>query len=219
MSCLEELALYVRILDGSTFISGTHLDNEIHIHMPQLHTFSFYFTSEHSITDPAIRLSSSDIERTFTHMEHRQVACMVDYFESIGMICRVFSLPFKFHRIQDIGNNIPDIVFNSVTYLKLQDNDAFKHVFFVRLARAFPFLKSLSIYNFLPPNWRFHEYHHYHIDWCSIVEYPHLIFLDINEVNSYYVEHFLNETKTYLPRLTELKIHYENLKIVTKNFT
>ena len=37
--------------------------------------------------------------------------------------------------------------------------------------------------------------------------------------NSYYVEHFLNETKTYLPRLTELKIRYEDLKMVTKNFT
>jgi hypothetical protein len=34
-----------------------------------------------------------------------------------------------------------------------------------------------------------------------------------------YIEHFLNETKTHLPRLTELKISYEDLKMVTENFT
>ena len=63
------------------------------------------------------------------------------------MICRVFSLPFKFDRLEDITNNIPNIIFDSVTHLKLWDKDPFKHEFFVRLARAFPFLKSLSIWN------------------------------------------------------------------------
>ena len=158
MSHLEELTLYIHILGGSTFISGTHLDNEILIHMPRLHTFTFYIASENVIADPAIRISNSDIERTFTNIKHRQVACMVDYFDPCKMICRVFSLPFKFHRLEDIGNNIPNIVFNSVTHLKLWDKDEFKHEFFVRLARAFPFLKSLSINNIRPPNWRSNEY-------------------------------------------------------------
>lgn len=34
-----------------------------------------------------------------------------------------------------------------------------------------------------------------------------------------YVDQFLNETKTRLPRLTKLKVNYELLTIVTKNFT
>jgi hypothetical protein len=219
MSYLEELSLYIHILNGSTFISGTHLDNEILIHMPQLHTFAFYFASENYTVDPSIRISNSDIERTFTNIEHRQVACIVDYWLTTKLICRVFSLPFKFDRLADITNNIPNIVFNSVTHLLLHDIYPFKHEFFIRLARAFPFLKNLSIDTILAPNWRWHEYHLRDKDWCSIVEYPHLISLDIYFANSYYAEHFLDETKTHLPRLTELKIRYEDLEMATKYFT
>ncbi|CAF1426971.1 unnamed protein product, partial [Rotaria sp. Silwood1] len=219
MSYLEELTLYLHILGGSTFISGTHLDNEILSHMPRLHTFSFYFASENAIADPDIHISNSDIEQTFTTIEHRQMACLIDYYSCRKLICRVFSLPFKFDRLENITNNIPNIVFNSVNHLKLRDKYPFKHEFFIRLARGFPFLKSLSIDTILAPNWRSHEYHRYHIDWCSIVEYPHLISLNIDSANSYYAEHFLNETKTHLPRLTELKIRYEDLEMVTKNFT
>jgi hypothetical protein len=36
---------------------------------------------------------------------------------------------------------------------------------------------------------------------------------------THYVEHFLNETKTHLPRLTELKVDYDDLKTVTRKFT
>ncbi|CAF1473202.1 unnamed protein product [Rotaria sordida] len=219
MSYLEELTLYLHILGGSTFISGTHLDNEILSQMPRLRTFSFYFASENAIVDPAIHISNSDIERTFTNIKHRQMACLIDDYSCMKLVCRVFSLPFKFDRLENITNNIPNIVFNSVSHLKLRDKYPFKHEFFIRVARGFPFLKSLSIDTVLAPNWRSHEYHRYHIDWCSIIEYPHLISLDVYSANSYYAEHFLNETKTHLPRLTELKIRYEDLEMVTKNFT
>ncbi|CAF1222641.1 unnamed protein product [Rotaria magnacalcarata] len=37
------------------------------------------------------------------------------------------------------------------------------------------------------------------------LEYSHEISLDITSVNVHYMEHFLNETKTHLPRLTQLK--------------
>jgi hypothetical protein len=172
---------------GSAFISGTHLDNEILIHMLRLHTFTFYFASENIMINPTVRISNSDIEQTFTNIKHGQVACMVDYCHTEQMICRVFSLSFKFHRLKDITNNIPNIVFNSVTHLTLEDKDAFKHKFFLRLARVFPFLQNLSISNIQPPNWRRHEYHRCHTDWCSIVEYPHLISLDIDYVCTYYI--------------------------------
>jgi hypothetical protein len=62
--------------------------------MPRLHTFTFYIGSENDIVDSNIRISNSDIQRTFINMEHRQVACMVDYFEPRRMICSIFSLPF-----------------------------------------------------------------------------------------------------------------------------
>ncbi|CAF1617429.1 unnamed protein product, partial [Rotaria sp. Silwood1] len=216
---LEELSLYIHILGGSTFISGTHLNKKILSHMLRLHTFSFYFASENVVTDSPIRISNSDIKQTFTNIKHRQIASLIDYDGCGNVICRVFSLPFKFDRLTNITNNIPNIVFNSVTHLRLRDKYPFKHEFFVRLARGFPFLKSLSIDTILAPNWRANEHHLQHIDWCSIVEYSHLISLDICSANIYYAEHFLNETKTYLPCLTELKIRYEDLEMVTKNFT
>ena len=220
MTHLEELTLYIHILDGPIFISGAHLNDKILIHMPRLHTFIFYFAYENDIDDDTdVRISTVDIEETFINTEHRQVTCMVDYSESINIICRVFSLPFKFHRLEQIGNNIPNIVFNSVTYLELCDTDLFKHEFFVRLTRAFPFFKILCIHNIQQPFWRSHEFHLRDKDWCSTVEYPHLISLDIKDAHTYYVEQFLNETKTHLPRLTELKIRYEDLENVTKIFT
>ncbi|CAF3672351.1 unnamed protein product [Rotaria sp. Silwood1] len=219
MSYLEELTLYIRIWNRLTFIAGTYLDNEILIHMPKLHTFTFYIASKNDNPDPAIRISNDDIQRTFTNKEHRPMTSMVDYFDPYKIICRIFSLPFKFHRLDDIGNNIPNIVFNSVTHLKLWDKDEFKHEFFIRLARAFPFLKNLSIWNIKPPFLGTPKYHLRYKDWCSIIEYPHLISLDIECVNTYYVEHFLNEEKAHLPHLTELKVCYDSLKFVTKNFT
>ncbi|CAF4057158.1 unnamed protein product [Rotaria sordida] len=219
MSNLEELTLYIHIFGGPIFISGTHLHNEILVYMSQLHTFTFYITSENDFIDPPILISNLDIQRTFTNIKCGQIVCMIDYFAIDKTICRVFSLPLKFHCLKKIPNNIPNLVFNSVTHLELWDENPFKYEFFIRLARAFPFIKSLSIWNIVPASWTFDKSHLNDKDWCSIIEYPHLISLDIVRANIYYVEHFLNETKTYLPRLTELKIRYEDLEMVTTNFT
>ncbi len=52
-----------------------------------------------------------------------------------------------------------------------------------------------------------------------IVEYPHLISLDVNFANSLYLDQFLDETKTHLPHLSELTLMYEILETVTENFT
>ncbi len=54
---------------------------------------------------------------------------------------------------------------------------------------------------------------------CSIVEYSHLISLDIDFVNIDYVDQFLNESKTLLPCLTELIVQFDPLKTVAENFT
>jgi hypothetical protein len=220
MSHLEELTLYLYILHESTFISGTHLDNEILIHMPRLRTFTFYFASENDIDDDAdIRIFNSDIQRSFTNMKYGQVTCMAGYLEPCKMIHHSFSLPFKFHFLQRVGNNIPNVVFSSVTHLKLWDKDGFRHEFFVRLTRAFPLLQKLSIWNIKSPFSSCQDFHLRDKDWCSIVEYPYLISLNIKHAHPHYVEHFLNETKTHLPRLKELKITSDHLNNVTKNFT
>ena len=229
MSNLEELTLYVHIFNGPTFVAGTDLDERLLIHMPRLHAFSFYIACrngnadpfhiapQNAIVDPTIRVTNDQIERTFANGKYGQVMAMVDYFEPIKMICRVFSLPCKFSRLDEIGNNIPNVVFHTVTHVNLWDKDGFTHEFFLRLARSFPCLQNLSLWVMKPPSWGFSQCHL--LEWCSVVEYPHLISLDIGGAHFYYVEHLLNERKTHLPRLTELTVDYNSLQGVTQNFT
>jgi hypothetical protein len=54
--------------------------------------------------------------------------------------------------------------------LTLWDKNPFKHEFFIRLARAFPFVKNLSVCNIVPPFWQFDQYHR-DKDWYSISVY------------------------------------------------
>ena len=110
MPHLEEFTLYLHIFDGSPFITGTDLDEQILIHLPRLHAFSFYIACQNAIVDPIFRLTNAQIEGTFANGKYGQVVTMVDYFEPVQMICRVFSLPCKVFRLKEIGNNIPNIV-------------------------------------------------------------------------------------------------------------
>ena len=53
----------------------------------------------------------------------------------------------------------------------------------------------------------------------SIIEYPHLTILDVEYAHRDYVEQFLNETKAFIPCLTEFEVSVHDLKAVTKDFT
>jgi hypothetical protein len=53
----------------------------------------------------------------------------------------------------------------------------------------------------------------------TVVEYPYLISLRLKLVHIDYVEQFLNETKTHLPRVIKLTVDYDQLTIVTENFS
>jgi hypothetical protein len=87
MSHLEELSLYIRIVDGSTFVGGTGLDNKILIHMPRLHIFTFYIVSENIYVNPTVRISNNEvIQRTFAKEIYRHASCMVDYLYTIFQI-------------------------------------------------------------------------------------------------------------------------------------
>ena len=220
MTGLEELTLYLYIWNRSTFVDGGHLQNEILTHMPRLHTFTFHISTRNMNDVPSVRLSNDDLQRTFTNVGIRPVVCLAAYGRTKGFRGHVFSLPFKFHRLEQITNNLPNIVFNSVTYLELADNDAFKHEFFVRVTHSFPSLRYLSVRNLKPAFWKVSvDPPPVHDNWCSIVEYPNLISLDISAVDIEYVENFLNHTKTHLPHLMELKVKYAHLETVTENFT
>ncbi|CAF0849799.1 unnamed protein product [Rotaria sordida] len=144
MTHLEKLTLYLRVLNRSSFINGTHLHNEILVHMPQLHTFIFYISTENDINESVHRISNDDIQQTFTHTRYARTGCM---------------------------------------------------------------------------SWDVHEWKYDNNSTFSVIEYSHLISLDIKRVYLDYIAQFLLETKAHLPRLTELKVNYDQLKTVTKNFT
>ncbi|CAF3342347.1 unnamed protein product [Rotaria socialis] len=219
MSYFEERTLHVCILNRPTFVNGIHLHKEILIYMPRLDKFTFYINTTNEINGSIHRLCNDDIQRTFSYTNHRPVISIVDYFGTYKTACHVFSLPFPFHRLQWITNNFPPIIFSSVTDLKLSDTVPFKPEFFIRIARSFPSLKYLFVRNIRSPLWSFRESFLVNDHSYSIVEYSHLILLDIDFVNIDYVDQFLNESKTRLPCLTELVVQFNALKNVTEDFT
>ncbi|CAF1604632.1 unnamed protein product [Adineta ricciae] len=218
MLCLEDLTLFLDISSQSPLIYGTYLTDEILFPMSQLQAFIFCIECLEDVRgDVSVHPSTIDIQQSFADFKYGQVSYMVDYVY-YPPLYRVFSLPTKFQRLTRITNNIPDMIFDSVTHVELHNENAFKHEFFVRLAKAFPFLKTLSIHNMWPPFLREKQYHLCDKDWCSMIEYRHLSSLDMTSANSYYLKHFLNQTKTRLPSLSKLKVHYYLLKAVTNNF-
>jgi len=226
MTHLEKLTLYLRILtldpfaDGtSPFIDGTHLDSAILVHMPLLHAFIFYISTETIISSDSVdRKSSDDIQKTFTNINYGRTACIIDNFNAWKSICHVYSLPFTFTRLEKITNNFPNILFDTVTHLYVYDMISMKHEFFMRISRAFPVLKCFTVQNETFQSWNGDEFIPDN-PFNSVIEYSHLISLDLLYANTYYVMQFLLETKTHLPRLTELKVNYNGLVAVTKNFT
>ncbi|CAF3942881.1 unnamed protein product [Rotaria magnacalcarata] len=67
-------------------------------------------------------------------------------------------------------------------------------------------------------SWDVNEWQYDNNSIFSVIEYSHLTSLDIIRVHLDYITQLLLETKVHLPRLTELKVSYDQLKMVTLNF-
>jgi len=219
MTYLEKLTLYIRINNRSTFVDGTNLHKDILIHMPRLHTFSFYIESEIRFDNSVHHLSDNDIQQTFTNIGYHQIACSVNYCRNRTAICHVLSLPFIFNRLENITNKFPNIIFSDVTYLIVLDSIPFNNEFFIRIAKAFPSLKDFSIINITSPLWDIDSDTADNIDSRSYIEYLNLTSLNVTFADDYYIEQFLLDTKTYVPRLTKIKVRFDHLQTVTENFT
>ncbi|CAF2953724.1 unnamed protein product [Rotaria sp. Silwood2] len=217
---LEELTLYLTIDRRTTFIDGNHIYNEILIHMPQLHTFNFCFCTDIRINPLVNHLSKDDIQQTFTNIKcQQQMECIVNYLNLTGT-CHIFSLPFMFDYLECIGNTFPSIIFNHVRRLWIHDEIPFNHEFFIRIACSFPLLKELYVMNDEPQSSILDTLNSNDNQLSStIIEYPYLISLDISNCHIDYIEEFLNNTKIRLPHLMKLTVNYDQLIIVTENFT
>jgi hypothetical protein len=216
---LEELTLYLGIEGRARFVDGTQLHNEILIYMARLHTFNFYIRTTAQIGHSVPYLSNEDIQKAFTNVGYEQADCILRYSNTAPLtMCHIFSLPFAFDRLEMVSNKFPNVIFNNVTFLWVQDSVPFNHEFFARIAQSFPLLKSLRIANFEPQTSKSAQLKSENQSY-SVVEYPYITTLEIMYVHTDYIEQLLDASKTRLPRLTVLKIKYYKLKTVTENFT
>ncbi|CAF3738452.1 unnamed protein product [Rotaria sp. Silwood1] len=135
------------------------------------------------------------------------------------MICLVFSLPFTFNYFDYIGNTFPNIIFNDVRSLQVQDQVPFEHEFFIRIASSFPILEQLSVVNLVPQSKIRTKFNYDNNQLYPIVKYPYLVSLSLYIAHNDYIEQFLNDKKTYLPSLTKLTVAYDKLQLMTENFT
>jgi hypothetical protein len=97
---------------------------------------------------------------------------------------------------------------------------SFEHDFFVRIARSFPLLSRLILYNRTKQKEKPSNQLVKPEQASSIIEYSHLVQLYYDcDVHIDYVEEFLSNLNTRLPCLSKLYIQYEQLVTVTENFT
>ncbi|CAF2099454.1 unnamed protein product [Rotaria magnacalcarata] len=219
MSNLEELTLHINLRNRTTFIDGTHIYNEILVHMPRLHAFNFHISTQTEINPLVHHLSKDDIQRTLNdNIKYQQMDCIITYIHS-GTECHVFSLPFMFEDLHNIGNTFPNIVFSHVRRLRVIDNVPFQHEFFNRIAFSFPLLESLIVINYNSQSSISDEWNSDDNQLHSIAKFNYLESLFLGKADIDYVDQFLDERKTHVPRLTELTIDYDHLAIVTDNFT
>ncbi|CAF3671279.1 unnamed protein product [Rotaria sp. Silwood1] len=215
---LEKLTLYLRLVFERIFIDPIYLINEFSMHMSRLHSFKFYISTKNNRNDLVRYLSNNDIKQNYVNIGYQEVSNIVQFVANT-VTYHVFTLPFQFSQLIYIGNIFPNILFTHVIDLCVHDEFPFEHEFFLRISKAFPKLKRFCVMNSRPLSYDVEKLSDNTVQPYKIVEYPHLTFLDISWANGYYVEQFLNETKTHLPRLSKLRVRYEELRIITKDFT
>ncbi|UJR29390.1 hypothetical protein I4U23_010602 [Adineta vaga] len=116
-------------------------------------------------------------------------------------------------RISHIRHNFPGGMFNNVGVLCMRDlNHPFKHKFFAMISTSFPLLRRLEISND-------NKQEEKHEDKSAIIHFSHLVEFEYFEVHVDYVEQFLCDSNTRLPCLNKIRISYQQLSYVTKNFT
>ena len=216
MSNLEKLALYLAVNCPETFIDGDNLRKNILDYMSSLNELVFDICSSILLGGQTHLPTKEDIQRTLANSGDLQIISCVDYFpKDRSGNCHIYTCPYTLTHYDNITNNFPDEVFRCVRVVSLFDERSFEHTFFVRLARAFPFLEELSIHN-LEAQMEKSTNDKRNL---PIIEYPHLNELFFIRIHDDYAEQFLFDTKTSLPNGVRLIIDEDILQRVTHNFT
>ncbi|CAF1106670.1 unnamed protein product [Rotaria magnacalcarata] len=214
MSNLEELTLFLSIeRTEPTYIDGIQLHDEVLIFMPQLNKLTFSIHTLVINKYVTIDLpSNDDIQHSFIKRKYQSVGSYADdKFTNSESRCHIYSLPYQFDTFLHLANCFQGGIFDKVRSLAMTDQRPFEHELFDKISRDFPFLQELIVLNSKP--------HKNKQRTSKLITFFHLVKLDLQNVHIDYVEQFLLETNTCLPRLKKLDIEYEQLAIVTNNFT
>ena len=213
MSNLEELTLFLVVAKiESTYIDGNWLHNEVLVFMPRLNqfTFSIHTFVLNGIFDINVQ-SNEDLRNSFVKSEYQHVGLYADEKLVHGAgVCHVFSLPYQFDRFI-LGNCFQGEIFEKVSYLTMFDEKAFEHEFFKKFSHAFPLLKQLKVKNLKPQQNKQHA--------PALIQFTLLEGLHVHLAHIDYVEQFLVEAKSQLPRLQRITVEYESLVMITNHFT
>jgi hypothetical protein len=143
----------------------------------------------------------------------------VDYFQGRNYSqCHIYSHPYQLTYYDNITNNFPGGLFKYISNISLFDEHPFEHDFFLRIAQSFRVLQKLILINKTSQNNKQCRYSNNHQN-LSIIEYPHLIELDLLPAHEDYLEQFLLDNRTRLPYHVRLFTDYKPMKNVTFNFT
>ncbi|UJR12382.1 hypothetical protein I4U23_016559 [Adineta vaga] len=218
MSNLEKLGLYITA-SCVGFIDGNSLKEDILHHLTKVKYFDFDIYSLIFIKNNQMNFSSKeDVQQTFTDFSCEKVISCLDYFPHKRKIiqCHVYSYPFQMKSYENITNHFPGGYYRYVRIVSLHDDERpFEHEFFRQISLAFPLMTRLTVINYRAQNSK------QSIDMnenFEIIQYYHLIELDIRECHDDYTEQFLN-TKTYLHNMISIIIDTHSLARITQNFT
>ncbi|CAF1111137.1 unnamed protein product [Rotaria sordida] len=204
---VEYLTLLLAIgVQGTTphhFIDGFFLERNILSYMPRLRQFNYHIRS---ILKNASHITIDQIRQSFFKHQH-PFDCVLDNFNNNYGQCQIYSIPFIGTRLDFVSNRFPlfDInkTFSNVTILLLFDDiKPFESVFFERVARALPRLRTLEIFNQL-------EQQEKTTTEKINIDFAHLTVLILNDIHMDYAQQFL--CQIYLPSLIELAINKDIL--------
>ncbi|CAF5032917.1 unnamed protein product, partial [Rotaria magnacalcarata] len=197
MTNLEELNLHVVVYCEKRFIDGYDLKRNVISRLLQLNKFVFNIRSRLPLNDQAYLSSNEDCQRSFNGFKNNKIISCVDYF----------------------SDRKEDGLFKYVREVSLYDERPFEHEFFIKIAKSFPFMEKLTVYNNKPQLSKFDERSTDDNRHLSVIQYPYLRLLDLFDAHDDYAEQFLLEFKTCLPIKVDLHVHFSTLNRVTHNFT
>jgi hypothetical protein len=216
---LEELHLSLLIWTRQTFVDGNNLKLNILNHLPLLKKFSFNIVTNTRVYNQSNLPSNDDIQQTLKDFQYGQMISSIDHFqENQYSQCHIYSYPYQLKYYDNITNNFPDGIFRSVRRVSLFDERPFEHEFFLRIQTSFPFMEKLTLRNNKRQKKKQFPKSTNENEDLSIIEYPHLIELDLSQAHKDYYEQFLFQSKISLPLNICVRMDYRIVRKVTRNF-